>query len=151
MSAVGPSYSEQPRRARHLRRTAYAITAVVSLISSFAQSLGAPQLVSPLAVSEVALGVFVHTGAIALMNRENEGAIANVGFVVGSNSVAVIDTGGSVQEGRELLAAIRLRTTKPISYVINTHMHPDHVFGNAAFANMGAVFIGHKNLPNSLT
>jgi quinoprotein relay system zinc metallohydrolase 2 len=151
MSAVGPSYSEQPRRARCLRWTAYAITAVVSFIASFAQSLGAPQRVSPLAVSEVAPGVFVHIGAIALMNRENEGAIANVGFVVGSNSVAVIDTGGSVQEGRELLAAIRLRTSKPISYVINTHMHPDHVFGNAAFANMGAVFIGHKNLPNSLT
>src|SRR5690242_8406625 len=89
-----------------------------------------------LPVNSVADGVFVHNGKTAQMTRENDGAIANVGFIVG--------------EGRQLLAAIRARTDKPIRYVINTHGHPDHVFGNGAFVQDGTTFVGHANLPRTL-
>src|SRR5690606_34944641 len=57
--------------------------------------------------------------------------------------------GGSFRQGERLKAAIRLKTAKPIRYVINTHMHPDHVLGNAAFAD-GAEIVAHARLEKAL-
>lgn len=102
------------------------------------------------ALRQVAPGDYVHFGVIALTTPENQGGIANLGVVVGNDAVAVIDTGGSVAEGRAFRQAIGVLTPKPIRYVINTHEHPDHVFGNAAFVASGVTFVGHHNLPREL-
>jgi hypothetical protein len=61
----------------------YCIAVAVVFVQAAAQLLSAADVTTPLAVSEVAPGVFVHFGAIALMDRGNEGAIANIGFVIG--------------------------------------------------------------------
>jgi quinoprotein relay system zinc metallohydrolase 2 len=103
-----------------------------------------------LEISEVAPGLFVHQGRYEVQSPQNRGDMANAGFVVGNDAVAVIDTLGSAVAGRELRSAIRAATDKPIRYVINTHMHPDHVFGNAAFKQDNPTFVGHYKLARGL-
>jgi quinoprotein relay system zinc metallohydrolase 2 len=106
---------------------------------------GAAEAVA-LGLDEIAPGVYVHRGAPLSLDAPGHDDIANVGFIVGSRCVAVIDTGGSVRTGRALRAALRQRTALPVCYVINTHVHVDHVLGNLAFADDHPSFVGHAAL-----
>ncbi len=69
---------------------------------------------------------------------------ANAGIVIGRDGVLVVDTLISAKEGERFLADIRKVTDKPIRYVVNTHTHLDHAFGNYVFAKQGAVVISHE-------
>jgi quinoprotein relay system zinc metallohydrolase 2 len=95
-------------------------------------------------------GIYVHHGEHLDIDTGYQGDICNMSFVVGSNGVAVIDTGGSLKVGNQLREAIRTITDKPILYVINTHVHPDHVYGNAAFLVEKPQFVGHAKLSDML-
>lgn len=101
-------------------------------------------------VTEVSDGIFYHQGVHQDANENNKGAIANVGFIVGKSCIAVVDSGGSYDEGQALYDAIRAQSDLPICYVINTHVHPDHVLGNAVFKNTGATYVGSVKLPAAM-
>ena len=106
----------------------------------------------PLPMTQTAPGVWVHTGAVDDWQPRNGGDVANLGFVVGSRCVAVIDTGGTPALGQALRRAVAQATPLPVCYVINTHMHPDHVLGNVAFRDGGDAprFVGHARLAASI-
>jgi len=105
---------------------------------------------APAQVEEVAPVVFVRQGVHALVNADNGGGIANTGFIVGEDAVAVVDSGGSYADGLRLRAAIAARTDLPVRYVIITHVHPDHHFGSGAFISDNPDFVGHRRLPRAL-
>jgi len=95
-------------------------------------------------------GVYVHVGRQLALTVPGHDDVANIGFIVGQQCVAVIDTGGSVAVGRALRAAIGRTTQVPVCYVINTHVHVDHVLGNFAFASDRPSFVGHAELADAM-
>lgn len=101
-------------------------------------------------IEDLGNGIYVHHGAHLDIDTGYQGDICNISFILGSKGVAVIDTGGSLKVGNELHAAIRKVTALPILYVINTHVHPDHVYGNAAFIADKPQFIGHAKLADAM-
>jgi quinoprotein relay system zinc metallohydrolase 2 len=102
------------------------------------------------ALKDLGNGLFIREAPHEETTATNRGAIANIGFIVGRDSVLVVDPGGSAADGRWLHSEIRKRTSKPIRHVVMTHVHPDHCFGAAAFAEEQPEFIGHHALRPAL-
>jgi len=71
---------------------------------------------------------------------------ANAGFIIGDDSVLVVDTFEREAAAKQLLAEIRKLTPLPVKYVVNTHYHLDHVAGNAVFEQAGAVIMAQRNV-----
>ena len=71
-----------------------------------------------------------------------------VGVVVGAEQLLVVDTRASLREAAELVTDLRLLSSAPVRWVVNTHWHFDHCFGNARFAE--AVRYGHETVPPML-
>lgn len=117
---------------------------VLLLFALFMVSGQTPATTLP--VKEVTTGVYVHFGKHQFPDSKNHGEIANLGFIVGQKCVAVIDSGGNPDQGLALKQAVTETTRTPICYVINTHVHPDHIYGNSAFKAAGVNFVGHHKL-----
>src|SRR3972149_5940866 len=101
-------------------------------------------------LDEIAPGIYLHPGVTVDFADPRHDDIANIGFIVGAKCVAVIDTGGSIKTGAALRSALRGITERPVCYVINTHVHFDHVLGNLVFAGDKPEFIGHAGLADAI-
>lgn len=91
-------------------------------------------------LKEIASGVF------AMITPEGG---ANAGFIVGGDQVLVVDTRMTPSLTRELLVAVRGITTADIRYLVNTHYHGDHVFGNQFFPPPTAI-VSHTTVRDHL-
>lgn len=93
------------------------------------------------AVQKLAEGIY------AVIRQDLPGLMvdANNVFIINDEDVIVVDANGAPSITKEVLAALRKLTDKPVRYVINTHWHDDHIIGDtvyrAAFPNVE--FIGH--------
>lgn len=102
---------------------------------------------APLPYYRLAEGTYFLYGNIAQVDTENRGFNGNAGFVVTDEGVMVIDSLGTPELGRRMIATIREVTDKPIRYLVLTHTHPDHAYGAAAFRELdGVTIVGHAGV-----
>ncbi|MDG1169631.1 MAG: quinoprotein relay system zinc metallohydrolase 2 [Sulfitobacter sp.] len=101
-------------------------------------------------VIETSPGHFVHFGKVESVSEGSDGDVANTGFIIGQRSVAVIDSGTTRANAEALYLALRQQTDLPVSALILTHMHPDHVLGASVFRDAGALVISSAKMPRAL-
>lgn len=101
-------------------------------------SIGSTLLPAPRQVSDHA---WAWIGPFGPPSRENGGFRMNLGFVVGNDAVAVIDSGYGGAMAEAMLGHIRSITDLPVRYVINTNSQPHRIMGNPVFRHAGAEMI----------
>jgi len=99
-------------------------------------------------VDRIAAHTYVIHGPREIASVANQGFMNNPAFVVTGEGVVVIDPGSSLQAGRMVMKQLRTVTDKPVTHVLNTHIHGDHWLGNQAVleAYPGAVLMAHPEM-----
>jgi glyoxylase-like metal-dependent hydrolase (beta-lactamase superfamily II) len=94
-------------------------------------------------VAEIAPGVFFRYSSISATDKNVPFGGSNNTWIVFKDYVVVIDA-NFPKEGGDVLEALRKTTKKPIKYVLDTHHHGDHAYGNCVWAKEGAQIVAHK-------
>jgi len=115
---------------------------LATVVMNAAQSQQTPPAAPPdpgVQTVSVAPGIYMLTGRGG-----------NIGVSVGTDGAAIIDD-KFADNAPNIRAAIALLSPKPVSFVINTHLHGDHTGGNESFGNAGAVIIAQENVRKRLS
>ena len=118
-------------------RTTRLLAAALALCPALAGAQGAP-------IRTVKLADGVHA---VLRSHKAEPADPNTTIIINEHDVIVVDANIVTSSSRRVIDEIRKLTDKPVRYVINTHAHSDHHYGNQAYREAwpGVEFIAHAN------
>jgi glyoxylase-like metal-dependent hydrolase (beta-lactamase superfamily II) len=89
-------------------------------------------------------GIYMVQGVTALGTVANRNFISNAGFVITRQGVVVIDALGSPALAQALVNEIQRITPLPITHVLVTHFHADHIYGLQVFKALGARILAHE-------
>jgi cyclase len=112
---------------------------IVSLVAT-ATAL-AQDIATEIKATEAAPGVYMLEGA--------NGFSSNMGLLVGDEHVVLIDD-GMAPITADLVATVDELAGSSIDFIVNTHVHGDHVGSNATLAENGAVIFAHDNIRKRL-
>lgn len=116
---------------------------VVRLACALAVLVGEPafaQTPLPFVLKQVGPGIY------AAIDGPEHKAGSNAGFIIGDDSVLVVDAFFTIDAAKALVGEIHRLTPKPIRYVVNTHYHLDHTGGDQVLRDAGAIVIAHRNV-----
>ncbi len=119
-----------------------AALSVLNLVGQAARAGGQPPMKFN-DVREIAPGVFFRYSAISATDKKVVFGGSNNIWVVFEDFVLVYDANFPKEAG-DVIAAIRQTTDKPIRYVLDSHHHGDHAYGNAVFAKEGATIVAQR-------
>ena len=119
------------------RRHSLALLGAAAIAPAMApRTAAAPRHHYDLTPLPVAQGVWMIEGSTDYFSDANGGAIVNCVLLDSDAGMIIVDTGPSLRYGEALRLVAEGLTGKGIAAIINTHHHPDHYFGNQAFANL---------------
>src|SRR5262245_20969774 len=119
---------------------ALAAVAGVFLVAVFAAPKDAVPEMKFNDVKEIAPGVFFRYSSISASDPKIPFGGSNETWIVFKDFVVVVDANFPKEAG-DVIAAIKKTTNKPIRYVLDSHHHGDHAYGNAVWAKEGATIV----------
>ena len=124
----------------HLRSLCRCACMLLALCFGSVQAADEP----PMVAQQVAPSAWYVEGVSALGSPANQNFISNAAFVVTSAGVVVIDALGSPVLAERLLAQIARITPQPVTHLIVTHYHADHIYGLQTFRARGVRVLAHQ-------
>ncbi len=119
-----------------MRRMFVSLALLAGATTALAQNIA-----TEVAVTEAAPGVYMLGGA--------NGFSSNMGLLVGDDRVVLVDD-GMAPITADLVATVAELADRPIDFIVNTHVHGDHVGSNATLAEDGAIIFAHDNIRKRL-
>jgi glyoxylase-like metal-dependent hydrolase (beta-lactamase superfamily II) len=102
------------------------------------------QALPAMPVQQISASAWFVQGQSALGSSENQNFISNAGFVITPAGVVVVDALGSPALATRLIAEIKKLSSQPITHVLVTHYHADHIYGLQTFKAQGARIVAHR-------
>lgn len=106
---------------------------LIFFVLVYANAVSAETRIAEPKVVKVNDRVYALLGPLGLPSQHNQGYMVNATVIIGDKGVILVDSGGTDEVGRHLAKSIARITPKPVTHIINTHHHGDHVLGNVAF------------------